>query len=759
MKNISEFKIKALGLPISKDEKCKMLFENITDAILIADTRGRIVDANQIACRMFGYPKKQLLSLHVRDLHPRSKVKETYELFSKLSKKKSNESFDVDILTKNNQIKTLSLKSKPFKLGNKQYVLGDFRDITEIKKYEKLLKEENLKFKKIFESTPVPAAISTIKDGMFIDVNLSFTQMLGFKYNEVIGHTSGNLRIFAYPDERDEVINELKKYGKVKAHEVHIRRKNGEILTMLFSANVLIISGKKYLLTQARDITSEKKMQNILKENEQHMRTVLDCSPIPKFVLDKDHKVINWNKALEALTGISAKRAIGKKYHWQVFYDKKRPCLADLLLDGAFNKIPKLYPGIWSKSKLLDDAYEGTNYFPDVGKNGKWLHFTAAPIKDSNNVVTGAEETLEDVTEHKQFEEMIIQSERKYSALVENINDSVIVIRDGLVVFANKASERMIGYNLNEVVGKKFIDLVAPKYKKLVGERYKKRIQGEKVADRYEIEIILKDGKSLAVEITPSVIEFEGKPSTLVVGRDITAAKQLDKAKSEFISVASHQLRSPLTGIKWFSQLILARKVGNLNEKQIDFINQIYNSNERMIRLVNDLLDVSHVETGQKFTIKKTTGDVIMLIDSVIRDQKVNSSKKKITIEPNESCKNKLIFKFDKEKIYQVFANLINNSIKYSASDTKIIVGLKCLKSEVEFFVKDFGYGIPSRQKNRIFEKFFRADNIAVISTDGTGLGLYIAKNIVEAHGGRIWFESEQNKGTTFHFTLPRKNK
>jgi two-component system sensor histidine kinase VicK len=136
----------------------------------------------------------------------------------------------------------------------------------------------------------------------------------------------------------------------------------------------------------------------------------------------------------------------------------------------------------------------------------------------------------------------------------------------------------------------------------------------------------------------------------------------------------------------------------------------------------------------------------------------MDSPGKKITIKINKNCPSKLILRFDKDKIYQVFSNIINNSIKYSGKSSKIIIGLKCLANETLFSVKDFGLGIPDNQKERIFQKFFRADNIASVSTNGTGLGLYIVKGIIETHGGKIWFESKENEGTTFYFSLPLKN-
>lgn len=263
-------------------------------------------------------------------------------------------------------------------------------------------------------------------------------------------------------------------------------------------------------------------------------------------------------------------------------------------------------------------------------------------------------------------------------------------------------------------------------------------------------------GKIVLVETSNSIISFEGRPADMAILRDVNRAKQIDKMKSEFISVASHQLRTPLTGIKWFSQLLIDQKVGKLLPKQIDYLKQIANGNERMIHLINDLIDVSHIETGQKFVVKKKVNDIIWLIKIVVRDQRIIAPTRDISMKMENLWPGKIRLKFDYDKIYQALSNLINNAVKYSKVNEKIIVVLKCWKDKATVSVQDFGYGIPASQKNRIFEKFFRGDNIATISAEGTGLGLYIAKWLVEAHGGKMWFESTENVGTTFYFTLPK---
>ena len=147
------------------------------------------------------------------------------------------------------------------------------------------------------------------------------------------------------------------------------------------------------------------------KEIVDFLNRIIQCSPIPQFAIDCNHQVIVWNRALEEFGGIRAADIIGTNQQWEVFYDAERPCLADILVDDAINKLPPWYQGKYCKSRFVDDAYEATEFFPKMGALGKWLSFTAAPIRDSNGRIIGAIETLEDITERKKAEEELKESE------------------------------------------------------------------------------------------------------------------------------------------------------------------------------------------------------------------------------------------------------------------------------------------------------------------------------------------------------------
>ncbi len=229
--------------------------------------------------------------------------------------------------------------------------------------------------------------------------------------------------------------------------------------------------------------------------------------------------------------------------------------------------------------------------------------------------------------------------------------------------------------------------------------------------------------------------------------------KAIDRMKTEFISLSSHQLRTPLTAVKWDLEILLNPETGPLNKKQREYLTEINRSNEREIELVNSLLNVSRIESGRISIIPQKT-NIVALANEVIRKLKIKLAQKDIAIVINVEGDPPEI-NLDTKLIGNVFQNLIDNSINYSPRESKITLSISALDKEIVSSVKDEGMGIPEEEKPHIFTKFYRASNAKSARPDGSGLGLYIAKSIIESSGGKFWFESEVGHGTTFFFTLP----
>lgn len=229
--------------------------------------------------------------------------------------------------------------------------------------------------------------------------------------------------------------------------------------------------------------------------------------------------------------------------------------------------------------------------------------------------------------------------------------------------------------------------------------------------------------------------------------------QKLDEAKDEFISMASHQLRTPLTSIKGYISMLLEGDVGTVSGDQKQVLNQVFMSSERMVRLISDFLNVSRLQTG-KFVIERRPVDLAVLVEREI-DGLVSSAQSRNMSFIYKKPKNIPLIDLDENKIQQVVMNFADNAIYYSKEGDKIKILLKKAGDRVEFRVKDSGIGVPPDEQNKLFGKFFRATNARKARPDGTGVGLFLAKKVVEDHGGKIIFESIEGQGSTFGFSLP----
>ncbi len=259
---------------------------------------------------------------------------------------------------------------------------------------------------------------------------------------------------------------------------------------------------------------------------------IIDGSPIPSFVINKQHKVVYWNTAIEALSGIGSKEIIGTDKQWRAFYAGKRPAMADLIVDGApANEIEAHYPGKCKISHLIDGTYEAEDFFPDLERNGKWLHFTAIPIRDNTGKIIGAIETLEDITERKRAEEALHESEKSFRALFEGAYDAIWVHDlEGNIQTANKAAAELGGYPVVELVGMNVKSFLSDESLKLAREVSHKLTEHQPIDLPYELRLIRKDGSEAICMVSTNLITSDGEPKGFQnIARDVTQEKRMQE--------------------------------------------------------------------------------------------------------------------------------------------------------------------------------------------------------------------------------------
>jgi len=352
---------------------------------------------------------------------------------------------------------------------------------------------------------------------------------------------------------------------------------------------------------------------------------------------------------------------------------------------------------------------------------------------------------LEDAEEARKKAE---EERNQTLAIINNFVDGILVFdKNRKLSLINPQAENFFSVKGEDIIGRSISELgTFPTLKPLLN------LVGEEIKGVFRKELSIKETLILEVTTIPMIREGE-KIGSLVILHDITREKMIERMKSEFVSIAAHQLRTPLSAIKWTLKMILDGDLGEVPKEQREFLEKTYQSNERIINLINDLLNVSRIEEG-RYLYKPILTDFIPILDSLIDSYKEEIKKKNLKLKLKKPQKLPKV-KVDVEKISLAIQNLLENAIRYNKESGEIEINLKEKGKEIEFSIRDTGIGIPKDQQNRVFTKFFRGYNAIKMETEGSGLGLFITKNIIEAHGGKIWFESEEGKGTTFYFTLP----
>lgn len=347
----------------------------------------------------------------------------------------------------------------------------------------------------------------------------------------------------------------------------------------------------------------------------------------------------------------------------------------------------------------------------------------------------------------------------KDKAILSGIGDGVFVIdKDEKIVLFNKASELLTGYSAEEALHKNFKDILKfvneetgePNYSFITNSMN----SGEITTMANHTELIRKDGSKIPVADSASpVVNGDNEIfGCVIVFRDVSQDRIIDKAKTEFVSLATHQLRTPPTAIKWSLNLFESNDE-NLTELQKKLLHQIHNSNERMIHLVNSLLNISRIELGT-YSSKNEIIKLNTKVEKVLSDFEQDIQKKRLRI-IKQFQTNLPDMTADKNLVYIVIHNLLSNAIKYSPVRGQITIELNPLENGIEMVMSDEGHGIPDEQQHRVFSKLFRADNAQLSNAEGTGLGLYLVKTIIDMSKGKIRFNSKENSGTTFYVEFP----
>lgn len=358
----------------------------------------------------------------------------------------------------------------------------------------------------------------------------------------------------------------------------------------------------------------------------------------------------------------------------------------------------------------------------------------------------------------------IEREKAKMEVLLSVAGEPLIVCdKSGVINYLNTAAEESLGCHFAEIAGKPYLEAFSTEkdgIKTPIAQDSIDRLMAGKQKVTFTS---LDTGVNLVCDINNRSIPVIANLSPIVVNNqiegiifvynDISHIMEVDRMKSDFISIASHQLRTPLSKMKWMTEMLIDDKTLKLTKDQKQLVDDLYHANEQLIDLVTALLNISRFESG-RIVVNPELTDLPKLAKQVLKNLDYLISKKdlQLQLEIEETVPE---INIDAKLIGEVYKNLLTNAIKYSHQKERVILKIYKTDQEIITEITDTGLGIPESAKPHIFTRFYRADNVKIHETDGSGLGLYLVRVILQASGGRVWFESKENKGTTFWFALP----
>ncbi len=670
------------------------------------------------------------------------------------------------------------MKDKLARLGPAvERELKDSKIRIERQKAIQSLAESEARIKSIFVSVPI--GIGTINDRIFQIVNDRMCEMVGYTKEELIGSSSSIL----YEDKKEfERVGRVK-YARIEKHGIgsvktKYKTKEGKVIDVLVSSSPIDPNDHSigYTFT-VQDITEQvksDKIQNVLlnisnavniSENIESLATIIkeelaqiidttnfyiaifnetrDTFTLPYFVDEKDH-----------FTELPVEKTLSK-----YAIDQNRPMLLknsdiiDLVKKGHIKRIAspsKCWLGVPLKKDGEAIGVLGIQSYSDEnalsGKDLGIMEIISEQIATSIKLIL--------------MQNNLKESEHRFKILANASQEAVFISDKGIFIEINDRASEMFGYSYDELIGIFGTDIIAPESRELVKNNM---LSGYNKP--YEAIAMRKDGTKFPAMFHGRMFEYKGKTVRLTTARDLTIEKQKEKEiieaknraeeseklKSAFLANMSHEIRTPMNGIVGFSEMFLTP--GLSEEKREEFAHIVIDCSKQLLSIVDDILDISRIETG----IVETKLEKVVVNDLINELKAFFEPKNEHNIKFTNHCQldslNSTIFT-DKTRLKQILNNLLFNAFKFTKSGS-IEFGYYMKDTEMVFFVKDTGIGIPKEQHNLIFERFRQVELELNKNYGGTGLGLAISKKLVEILGGKIWVESEKNKGSNFMFSLP----
>ena len=513
---------------LRKTEELDQYFNASLDLFCIAGTDGTFRRLNPEWEKTLGYSLTELEGHRFLDfVHP-DDLPSTLAAIADLSRQKQVVNFTNRYRHNDGSYRWIEWRSFP----KGDLIFAAARDITERKRIDEALRESEELLRLFIQHAPAALAMLD-KELHYIAASSRWMADYNLGNRDLRGHS--HLEIFPELSEEIKVVLRRGLAGEITSgKEDPFERQDGSVQWLAWEVRPWYKTGNTVggVIIFSEDITQRKNAEQALRESEARLTSVLHGSPLMQFVIDHDHRILSWNKALEDYSGIPAADVIGTDQQWRAFYKEKRPVLADLLVDNNTDGLFKWYGGKLNPSRYVDDAYDAMDFFPDMGTSGTWLSFTAAPIRNADGEIIGAVETLEDITERKQAEEVLKRSEVMYREIFNTVNETIWIhdIITKKITDVNNYVTHMFGYPVKEALELSVEDIssgVPPFYQQTAMEKLEKAAAGE--SQTFEWHCRHKDGHLFWSEVTVKRGTIAGKEVLLAIERDITDRKQAEE--------------------------------------------------------------------------------------------------------------------------------------------------------------------------------------------------------------------------------------
>jgi len=647
-------------------------------------------------------------------------------------------------------------------VGNLTQMIESSIDITNLKQVETKLQNSEERLRVLFEYAPDAYYINDLK-GTFIDGNEAAEKVLGYKREELIGKSFLTLKLLA-PGQIKKAAKLLVKNRLGKAtgpDEFVVNRKDGSSVPVEIRTIPMKIEGKTLVLAIARDITDRKKAEETLLDAEKKYRTIFENAVEGIFQTTPDGCFISVNPSMARILGYSSPEELTENR-----MDIERQ---GYVLPGRRKEFLKQ---IEKQSEVQDFEYEA------YCKDGKkvWLSENVCVVRDSEGEILYFEGTVEDITERKRTEEKLREYSMNLEQTVEErskelrlalketeferdkVDGILKSLADGLIVtdnqkriiLMNREAENLLHVRLSDVINRSIISAIRDN---TLRERIATILDRKEPRSEFDFEIPGENSmQSRVFRARTSAIQDKTGAITgiVIIMNDVTYEREVDLMKTEFITSAAHELRTPITSIRGFSEILLSK--GDIKEEEKEkFLSYINQQSVNLTAILNDLFTISRIESGKRIILNRVICDFSMLVtDTVSNFQNLFPKHKFETIMPSTPAKLML----DEKRLKDALERILSNAVKFSSEGTSIWIKGELLNRDFQLSIEDQGIGMNPDQLEKVFDKYYRADATDT-ALEGAGLGLTIAKYFIEAHGGKVWVESELCKGTTVRFTFP----